>query len=70
MVTRFWSFRGTVSINPEYHHRQAATLTRLAQTTRDPDTAKALLRIAAEHVERADEAARTLAPADNPPVND
>ena len=44
-----------VTINPEYHRRQAATLTQLAQTTRDPDTAKALLRVAADHVGRADD---------------
>jgi hypothetical protein len=49
-----------MSISPEYHRRQAATLTQLAQTTRDPDTAKALLRVAADHISRADEAARDM----------
>ena len=49
----------TLPISSDYHHRQAATLTRLAQTTRDPDTAKALLRIAADHIARAEEAAQT-----------
>jgi hypothetical protein len=49
-----------VSISPEYHRRQAATLAQLAQTTRDPDTAKALLRMAAEHIARAEEAVRTI----------
>ena len=37
----------------------------LAQNTRDPDTAKALLQIVAEHVARAEEAvAKAAAPAD------
>ena len=44
-----------VAISPEYHRRQAATLTQLAQTTRDPDTAKALLRVAADYIGRADD---------------
>jgi hypothetical protein len=58
-----------VSISPEYHRRQAATLTQLAQTTRDPETAKALLRVAADHISRADEAVRDLALVDKPPIN-
>jgi hypothetical protein len=33
----------------EYHRRQAEKLIRLAQTTRDPETASALMRLAAEH---------------------
>jgi hypothetical protein len=36
-------------------------LTHLAEVTRDPDVAKVLLRIASEHIVRADEAERTLA---------
>lgn len=38
----------------EYHRRQAAVLIKLAQTTRDTDTAVALMRLAAEHTELAD----------------
>jgi hypothetical protein len=38
----------------EYHRRQASTLTRLAESTRDPDTARALMRLAAEHTAIAD----------------
>ena len=56
--------QGSVSISPEYHRRQAATLTQLAQTTRDPNAAEALLRIAAEDTVRADQAVRTLTPLD------
>jgi hypothetical protein len=58
-----------VSISPEYHRRQAATLTQFARTTRDPDTAKELLRIAAEHLVRADEAVPTLTPVERPSIN-
>jgi hypothetical protein len=59
-----WTYQG-MAISPEYHRRQAATLLQLAQNTRDPDTANALLQIVAEHVARAEEAvARTAAPAD------
>ena len=32
-----------------YHHRQAQTLIRLADSTRDPETAAALMRLAADH---------------------
>ena len=42
-----------VALSSEYHRRQATTLTQLAQTTRNLDTAKALLRMAAEHVVQA-----------------
>jgi hypothetical protein len=59
-----WTYQG-MAISPEYHRRQAATLLQLAQNTRDPDTANALLQIVAEHVARAEEAvARTAVPAD------
>ena len=40
----------------EYHRRQAATLTRLAQSTRDPETAATLMRMAAEHTTLAEKA--------------
>jgi len=40
-----------------YHRRQAATLIRLANSTRDPETATALMRLAAEHNALAEEAA-------------
>jgi hypothetical protein len=54
-----------MAIRSEYHRRQAATLLQLAQNTRDPDTANALLQIVAEHIARAEEAvARTAVPAD------
>jgi hypothetical protein len=54
-----------MAISSEYHRRQAATLLQLAQNTRDPDTANALLQIVAEHIARAEEAvARTAVPAD------
>jgi len=43
-----------LAIENDYHHRQAATLIRLAQATRDPDTAVALMRLAAEHIARAE----------------
>ena len=33
----------------DYHRRQADTLIRLASSTRDPETAAALMRLAAEH---------------------
>ena len=43
----------------------------LAQTTRDPETAKVLLEVAADHIARAEEAvAKTAAPADAAPRND
>jgi len=41
----------------KYHQRQAETLTRLAQTTRDSETASALMRLAAEHTALAEKAA-------------
>jgi hypothetical protein len=40
-----------------YHRRQAETLIRLANSTRDPETATALMRLAAEHNALAEEAA-------------
>jgi hypothetical protein len=35
--------------SPAYHRRQAETLIRLAGSTRDPDTAASLMKLAAEH---------------------
>jgi hypothetical protein len=52
---------GVVSLSPDYHRRQATALTRLAETTRDPEIAKALLRIASEHLVSAKEVERALA---------
>jgi hypothetical protein len=52
---------GVVSLSPDYHRRQATALTHLAETTSDREVAKALLRIASEHIVCADEAERTLA---------
>jgi hypothetical protein len=43
-------------LSSEYHRRQATTLAQLAHTTRNLDTAKALLRMSAEHLVQADEA--------------
>jgi hypothetical protein len=39
-----------VALSSEYHRRRATILTQLAQSTRNLDAAKALLRMAAEHV--------------------
>jgi hypothetical protein len=39
---------------PGYHRRQAETLTKLASSTRDPETASALQKLAAEHAAMAD----------------
>lgn len=50
-----------MSLSPDYHRRQATALTHIAETTRDPEFAKALLRIASEQIVRADEAERILA---------
>jgi hypothetical protein len=40
----------------EYHRGQARTLVNLARLTRDPKTAASLMRLAAQHVEMADQA--------------
>jgi hypothetical protein len=45
-------------INSEYHRRQAITLVQLARKTSSTDTAKALLKLAAEYIDLAYEAAR------------
>ena len=58
-----------VALSSEYHRRQATTLTQLAQSTRNLDTAKALLRMAAEHVVQADETVRITALTDRPSVD-
>ena len=58
-----------VVLSSEYHRRQATTLTQLAQSTRYLDTAKALLRMAAEHVVQADETVRITALTDRPSVD-
>ncbi len=56
-----------MSLSPEYLRRQATALTHLAEVTRDPDVAKALLRIASERLTgsfaRAREAAVDKVPA-------
>ena len=57
-----------MALSSEYHRRQATTLTQLAQTTRNLDTAKALLRMAAEHLVQADETLRITEPTDKPGV--
>ena len=64
------TFVGKITVlSSEYHHRQATTLTQLAQTTRNLDTAKALLRMAAEHLVQADETLRVTEPTDKPGVD-
>jgi hypothetical protein len=42
-----------------YHRKQADTLTLLANSTRDRTTARALMRMAAEHVRLAEKAQNT-----------
>jgi hypothetical protein len=70
-----WAFRPRdvcgqiMALSSEYHRRQATTLTQLAQTTRNLDTAKALLRMAAEHLVQADETLRITEPTDKPGVD-
>jgi hypothetical protein len=49
-----------VTNQSDYHHKQAQVLAQLANVTRDPDTAKALLRLSAEHVRLAEESAPNL----------
>lgn len=39
----------------DYHRRQANVLQKLAETTRDTETARELRRIAAQHIAAADE---------------
>jgi hypothetical protein len=50
-----------LALSADYHRRQAAQLIRLAQTTRDQDTAANLMRLAAEHIALAEEATRNEA---------
>lgn len=40
---------------PDYHRKQAETLIRLAQSTKDPETAQALMRLSVEHAELEDD---------------
>ena len=62
LAIRNWAWVGcSVSLSPDYHRRQATALTHIAETSRDPELAKALLRIASEQIVQADEAERTLA---------
>ena len=42
-------------LTPDCHRRQAHTLMRLSETTSDPDTAAALLTLAADHAKLAEE---------------
>ena len=58
-----------MALSSEYHRRQATTLTQLAETTRNLDTAKALLRMAAEHLVQAEETVRITEPTDRPHVD-
>jgi hypothetical protein len=45
-------------ISSDYHRRQATTLVQLARETNNADTATALLKLAAEYLDLAEEAAR------------
>jgi len=45
-----------------YHRRQADVLVKLANSTRDPETANALMRLAADHIRLAEEAERAERP--------
>jgi hypothetical protein len=58
-----------VALSSEYHRSQAITLTQLARTTRDREAAQSLFRLAAEHIELADDVARARSAA-APPSND
>jgi hypothetical protein len=58
-----------IARNKEQNRRQATTLTQLAQTSRNLDTAKALLRMAAEHLVQADETLLVTEPTDKPSVD-
>ena len=60
-ATKHVKSKRATSLARSEHRRQATALTHLAETNSDPDTAKALLRIAAEPLVTADEAERTLA---------
>jgi hypothetical protein len=55
-----WLFResglgDTMALSTDYHREQAIVLVRLAQNTRDQDTAKALMQMAAEQIRLAEE---------------
>jgi hypothetical protein len=56
-------------INSDYHRRQAITLVQLARKTSNTDTAKALLKLATEYIDLAEEAARPLRVVDAPNVD-
>jgi hypothetical protein len=43
-----------VALPADYHYKQAQVLARLADATRDPETARALLQLSAEHVRLAE----------------
>jgi hypothetical protein len=49
-----------VPLSSDYHRRQATTLIQLARTTNNAATAKALLKLAAEYIVLAEQAARPL----------
>ncbi len=44
-----------MALNTDYHRKQATVLVQLAQTTRDRDTAKALMQMAAEQIRLAEQ---------------
>jgi len=44
-----------MALTTDYHHKQATVLVQLAQTTRDQDTAKALMQMAAEQIRLAED---------------
>jgi hypothetical protein len=45
-----------MALTTDYHRKQATVLVQLAQTTRDQDTAKALMQMAAEQIRLAEDA--------------
>jgi hypothetical protein len=57
-----------MALTTDYHRKQATVLIRLAQTTRDQDTAKTLMQMAAEQIRLAEDTIPMLAafrPAEN-----
>ena len=52
------SLGGIVPLSADYHRRQADTLIRLAGSTRDQETARALMKLAAEYIMLAEQPAK------------
>ena len=56
LLMRRWIGGECLMPSSDYHQRQAELLIDLANTTRDPDTARQLAAMAAEHIELCDQA--------------